>query len=199
MNAIKKASFFCLLLILPFLGGCGYRPVDASSGTCKTISVPYVLGDGDGNLTAAIVREISSSLNFEHRNQDGELLLIVEVVNVANENIGFRYEQIHTREFKRSIIPVETRMIATVQVSLIDAATRCAAIPTVRLSASIDFDHEYNATYTDSNVFSLGQLSDADAAFAAASDPLNRLLAKKIIDYISLSTLFQPSGSPLSQ
>ncbi len=69
---------------------------------------------------------------------------------------------------------------------MINASTMCSVIPTVILSASIDFDHEYNATRHDSNIFSLGQLSDSDAAFATATSPLNRLFARKIVEYIAI-------------
>jgi hypothetical protein len=104
---------------------------------------------------------------------------------VTDKNIGFRYEHAHGKSYKRSIIPVETRLISTVEVSLVDAITGCTVLPSVRLSASIDFDHEYNATHNDSNVFSLGQLTDADEAFETARFPLNRRLARKIVEYIS--------------
>jgi hypothetical protein len=175
-------------LLLLSLCGCGYRPgLGTFSERYNTISVPYVEGDVDGDLTAAIVHDVVASLGFDHSTTNGQLLLIVKLVDVADLNIGFRYEQLHAKKDKRSIIPVETRLMATAEVSLVDAATGCSVIPTVSLSATIDLDHEYNATYTDSTVFSLGQLTDADGAFAAARIPLNRLLAQKIVDYISCS------------
>lgn len=183
---------YCLLLIIcacvVCLSGCGYRPgYGTFSERYNTISVPYVVGDVDGDLTAAIVHEVVASLGFDHSTTDGQLLLIVELVDVADENIGFRYEQLHGKKYKRSIIPVESRLIAVAEVSLVEAATGCSVIPTVRLSASIDLDHEYNATYSDSTVISLGQLTDADSAFASARIPLNRILAQKIVEYISCS------------
>lgn len=171
------------------LTGCGYRPgYGAFSEHYSTISVPYVVGDLDGDLTAAIVHEVVASLGFDHSDTDGQLLLIVQLVDVADENIGFRYEQLHGKKYKRSIIPVETRLIAIAEVSLVDAATGCTVIPTVRLSATVDLDHEYNATYADSTVCSLGQLTDSEDAFAAARIPLHRALAQKIVEYISCSS-----------
>lgn len=181
--------FLPLFLLSIVLCGCGYRPgYGGFSERYRTISVPYVIGDVDGDLTAAIVHEVVASLGFNHSPTDGELLLIVRLVDVIDENIGFRYEQLEKKKYKHSIIPVESRLNGIVEVSLISAATGCTVIPTVRLSAMIDLDHEYNATYSDSTVISLGQLTDADAAFATARLPLNRLLARKIVDYISCST-----------
>lgn len=168
---------------------CGYR---AGAGPLwpeeKSVSIPYVSGDLDGGLTAALVYELSGTLNFNHTETGGQLVLIVKVVDVDIDNIGFRYEQLHSEKYKRSIIPIEARMSVTAQVSLIDASTQCLVLPTVQLTSFVELDHEYNATFIDSTVFSLGQLSDSDAAFAAARPSLNRTLARKIIDYISLSS-----------
>lgn len=175
-------------LIILTCSSCGYKPgYGSSSSHFTTLSVPYVIGDGDGDLTSAIVREVVAASPFEHCTEQGQLLLIVKIVGESDDNIGFGYEQVHGKQYKRSIIPVESRLNMTAEVSLVDAATMCSVIPSVTLSASIDFDHEYNATRHDSNVFSLGQLSDSDAAFKAAHIPLNRRLAQKIVEYISLS------------
>ncbi len=75
-----------------------------------TLSIPYVVGDIDGDLTAAIVQEVISSPSFEHRTDQGQLLLIVKLIDTSDDNIGFRYEEIRNKEYKRSIIPVETRL-----------------------------------------------------------------------------------------
>lgn len=189
INRFRRVSLFLYVAIFLSFTSCGYRPgYGHNSSGFMTLSVPYVIGDDDGDLTTAIVHEIVTSSPFEHQTENGQLALIVKLIGVVDDNIGFKYEQIHGKSYKRSIIPAETRSIATAEVSLVNTATMCSVIPTVILSASIDFDHEYNATRHDSNVFSLGQLSDADSAFAAARFPLNRLLAQKIVEYISVSS-----------
>ena len=183
-----KRNLLCLAAIFMTLSSCGYSPgYGYSSPRFSTLSVPYVIGDEDGDLTNAIVHEIATASPFEYRTEYGQLVLIVKLIGVTDDNIGFRYEQVHGKEYKRSIIPSETRSIATAEVSLVNATTMCNVIPAVVLSASIDFDHQYNATYHDSIRFSLGQLTDADSAFAAARIPLNRKLAQKIVEYISIS------------
>jgi hypothetical protein len=182
---MKESLLLLLASVALLLSSCGYRP---GYGTFldrySSLSVPYVVGDLDGALTAELVRAVASSLTFDHSSTEGELLLIVKLLDVENENIGFRYENLHGKKYKRSIIPVETRLTATAEITVVNAATGCSLIPPARVTAFYDFDHEYNATEHDSNTFSLGQLSDADAAFAAARVPLNRLLAQKIIEYI---------------
>ncbi len=190
-----------LILVTTFLtlSSCGYRPgYGNNSSRFMTLSVPYVIGDEDGNLTNSIVHEIATSSPYEYRTEHGQLVLIVKLIGVEDDNIGFRYEHIHGKKYKRSIIPAETRSVATAEVSLVNATTMCSVIPTVVLSASIDFDHEYNATRHDSNVSSLGQLSDADSAFAAARYPLNRRLAQKIVEYITISSEIINEETPSS-
>lgn len=181
---IRSLLLFLTSLAL-LLSSCGYRPGYGSFlDRYSTLSVPFVAGDLDGNLTAELVRAVASSLTFDHYSTEGELLLIVKLVDVDDENIGFRYEHLHGKKYKRSIIPVETRMTATAEITLVNAATGCSLISPAKVTAFYDFDHEYNATKHDSNTFSLGQLSDSDAAFAVARMSLNRLLAQKIVEYI---------------
>lgn len=180
-----RSLVLILISITALFSSCGYRPgYGALLDRYSSLSVPYVEGDLDGSLTAELVRVAASSLTFDHYATEGELLLIVRLVDVDDENIGFRYEHLHGKKYKRTIIPVETRMTAVADISLVNAATGCSLIAPARITAFYDFDHEYNATEHDSNRSSLGQLSEFEAAFAAARTPLNRLLAQKIVEYI---------------
>lgn len=54
----------------------------------------------------------------------------------------------------------------------------------MRITADAEFDHTYYTTRDRINVFSLGQLSDIDAARDAAMVPLNRALAERIVDFV---------------
>lgn len=174
-----------LLMLSLLFSSCGYHPGNALTDKFGTISVPYVEGDQEGNFTAILIREVASSLPFEYSSSEGELLLIVKLLNINDQNIGFRYDRPHHKHDRRSLVPVETRLTARAEVSLVNAATSCTVIPSVIISASTDLDHEYNATFHDANVFSLGQLSDAEAAFEAAERPLFKALCQKIVEYIS--------------
>lgn len=186
MNSTSRKWLVALLPLLGFLPSCGYHPgYSEISGRYRSVSIPYVAGDVDGSFTSALVREIANSSAFRHASTGGELLLIVKLIDIGDENIGFRYDQLHHHHDKHALIPVETRLIMSAEVSLLEAATECAIMPSVQLSASIDFDHEYNSTYHNDNVFSLGQLSDADSAFCVARVPLTRRLAQKIIEYLT--------------
>ena len=177
-----------LLTILGFglLAGCGYKAgFDGLPTEYRTITMPYVEGDWNGELTNAIIGQISRSGSFEYRNDCANLILIVKVIDFSDENIGFRYDRHKDGRLRDTIIPVETRLFALVEVSVVDAASGKVVLGPSRLSANVDFDHDYYSSRNEVNVFSLGQLSDFDSANDAAHTPLNYVLSRKIVDYIS--------------
>ena len=180
-----KFKLLNLMLLSLLLMGCGYHFGHSGlSREYSTISVPYVEGDVNGGLTAAIVRQIARNGSFEYRVDDGNLLLIAKIVDFDDENIGFRYDRKKKGHLTQTIIPTETRITSIVEVTLLEAASGRVVLEPVRISANVDLDHEYNSSHHEVNVFSLGQLSDADAAFEVAQQPLNFALAQKIVDYI---------------
>ncbi len=186
----SKLSIFFIMHIS--LSSCGYQVGQSGKFTdYQTISIPYVEGDLDGDLTAALVQAISSSGSFEYRLKDGALLLIAKVINFSDVNIGFRYDRHRNGKPSQSIIPDETRLSLTVEISLLEAASGRLLDGPVQLTAYVDADHDYNGNNgpsdSDINKFSLGQLSNADAAFEAAERPLNRAISRKIKDYLSHS------------
>lgn len=151
------------------------------------MTVPYVEGDKDGLLTSAIIRQISARGDFEYLCDGGDLILKVVVVDLSEENIGFRYDRNkegHISKY-RDIIPTETRLIALAEVSVMEACSGVIVLGPVRLTASVDFDHDYYFSRDGVNTFSLGQLSDIDAALDAVRRPLNEALARKIVDYVA--------------
>jgi hypothetical protein len=170
-------------------GGCGYRVGNGEGlpACYSSISVPYVDGDMEGYLTAAIVKEIVRSGAFQYRYCGGSLILNVTQLDIDEDNIGFRYDRRKRGTLTSDIIPTETRMTILVEVSVTDAASCCTVLGPVQLSASVDYDHDYYSSRDGVNIFSLGQLSDLDEAYDAAQTPLNRTIARKIVDYITQS------------
>lgn len=175
-----------MMTALFFLTGCGYRAgYDGLASTYHTISIPYAEGDLNGQLTAAIISEVNKSGAFQYVNQCGNLRLIVKIIDFNDQNIGFRYDRHKDGRLRDTIIPVETRLFALAEVTLIDNMNERILLGPTKLSAHIDFDHDYYSSRNEVNVFSLGQLSDYDAAYDAANTPLNNALARIIIGYIS--------------
>ncbi len=181
-----KQYVFLSLVLLSLISGCGYRfSSNCALDNYKTIHIPYVVGDKTGGLTGALIKEIGISSSFSIVNKNADLEMCVEIIDYCTENVGFRYDIDKKRERTHSLIPTETRIIITTQVKLIDNCTGCKVISPFRVSASIDFDHDYYNSRDGVNAFSLGQLTDYDAAYDASFTPLNRKLAEKIVNYIS--------------
>lgn len=177
---------FCLFaLLLSILAGCGYRFGTGNlPAQYHTISVPYAEGDFDGSFTSELVQEISASGAFSYRNEGGDLILKVNLLDFNDQNIGFRYHRSKKGRLTRSIVPTETRLSILAEITLIDACTGLCVLGPCQLTGSIDFDHDYFSSRHGINIFSLGQLSDYDAAYDAAKKPLYQVLAQKIVDFM---------------
>lgn len=148
----------------------------------QTISVPYVIGDEEGGLTREVIKQLSVSGALKYLPQGGELNLNIKILEVSDENIGFRYDRKKRGTLKKSIIPTETRLKVTVEVIILENSTHKVIRGPTQMSATIDFDHDY---YDSRHItLSLGQLNDIDAAKEAALCPLNQILAEKIVDYV---------------
>lgn len=182
----KKVLTLCCPLLLLFLVGCGYQFGNGELvDRYKTISVPYVVGDRNGDLTAELIKEIAARSPLEYRQSGSSLILHVEILEVNNDNIGYRYDRKRDGERKDWVIPSETRISYLAEVSLIDAATGRVIYEPARITSSVDFDHDYFSSSNSINIFSLGQLTDIEEAREAVVHPLNRSLAAKIVDYIN--------------
>jgi hypothetical protein len=180
----------CILYLLILTGWCSLTSCQYQFGQGElsqrytTISVPYAEGDQKGELTTEVIKQLSSSGAFRYVNQGGDLTLKIKFIELSDENIDFRYDRKKTGELKRSIIPTETRFTVFVEVLLIESGTGQIIRGPTSITASTDFDHTYYTTRDEINIFSLGQLTDIDTARDAAMHPLNRHLAKRIVDYV---------------
>lgn len=177
---LLAGTTLCLIV-----SSCGYRFSQGElSAKYDTISVPYVQGDLDGTLTAQIVKQLSVTGAMRYTRTGGDLTLSAKILDLRDENIGFRYYRDKDGDRTKETIPVETRLFIDVEVAVIDASTGEVLRGPVVLSAQTDFDHNYYTIRNRINVFSLGQLTDFDEAYTAAKRPLNQELAKKIVDYV---------------
>lgn len=178
-------SAFIFILPFAFLTACGYHfAPNLDSSEKETISVPYVEGDLTGELTAALVRQVSTSGIYGYSPSGGNYILAVKILDFRDQNIGFRYDQNEDNERLNTLIPSETRLGVLVEILLINGATGEICIGPARISANAEFDHNYYSSRDEQNVKSLGQLTDIDDARDAAKQPLYQSLAQKIVDYI---------------
>ncbi|KIC76846.1 hypothetical protein DB41_EF00020 [Neochlamydia sp. TUME1] len=179
----------CYLWIFftPFflMTSCGYHagPEEVLS-SYQTICIPYVKNDAKGQLTANLIKLVSTQTGLQYQNWGGDLTLLVDLLPIENENVGYHYERKNSGKLRHSIIPTETRLIAIAQVTLVDNMKGKSLWGPAKVMASIEFDHEYEKTRDGINVFSLGQLTNYDEAYEAAHSPLYDQLSQKIIDFI---------------
>lgn len=176
--------------VLLFLGACGYQ-FGQGSIICKydSISIPYICGDKTGEMTEALIREMSRSSTLDYKNHSADLCLKVTILEFFEDNIGYMYgpDDNHGYEYKNntnSIIPNETRITVVAQVELINSAKACVILGPGKITASYDFDHDYYFSPDGINQTSLGQLTNMESAREAVIKPLSVVLAKKITDFV---------------
>lgn len=175
---MRSLQIVCFLL----LASCGYRQEFVPSfEDAPTLSIPYVEGDPDGEITRALIYQIAASGRYVYRAGQGDFILKVQVIDKYDENIGFRYERNKNCKVTHEIVPVETRGWIVVEVELFSSQGKLLRGP-CRLQASTEFDHDYYTIRDRVNIFSLGQLTDVDSAEDASMTPLYRRIAEKITE-----------------
>jgi hypothetical protein len=183
---IRNSSLLvCLVLVF---SNCGYR---AGSGSplsqYSSISVPYVEGDEDGRLTAAIVQRISETGAFKYEQEGGDLMLKVRLVSQRTENIGFQYDRQNDGSLSKRVVPSEARLSVRTECSVVENGSGRVLLGPTELDSSVDYDYDPYSNFANSNVFSLGQLTAPEAAQEASRRPLDAQIAHQIVDLISHS------------
>jgi len=176
-------------LLLPLLmlvfHSCGYRyGRGEAQWVGSTISVPFVNGDCTGNFTQALIRELSTSGSFRYVNAGGRYRLCVSILCQDEDNIGFRYDTDRHGNLTTTTIPIETRARVVAEFSLVHACSGETVVGPERVSAWIDYDHEYTSGSDSLNLLSLGQVTDMEAASIVVPPRLGQKLAQRIVDYI---------------
>ncbi|NGX58608.1 MAG: hypothetical protein K940chlam3_01515 [Chlamydiae bacterium] len=182
---LVKTQYF-LLILLFFLPSCGYRlGYNEISDKYHTVFVPFAEGDATGAFTSELIHTLSASGAYTYDPCHPDAILCVTLIEYYDENIGFRYDRDKEGDVTETLVPAETRRFVTAEIKLVDACRGCVVLGPSRIRAHADFDHEFNSSRDAVNVFSLGQVTEIDGAIDAVAKPLNRALARKIVDYIS--------------
>jgi outer membrane lipopolysaccharide assembly protein LptE/RlpB len=177
------------------LSACGYQFEGSKNSKDQiTVTVPYVQGDGEGELTNALTKALAESGRFCYAPTGGELTLQVAIVSAANERVGYRYDR-HGPHGKRgkNLVGIENRKVVAVQIAVIDAVTEEILMPPTIVKAVADYDYydpddirdltATTATGGKTKVisFSLGQLDSIEGASDDVNTPLFRRLAEQIV------------------
>jgi hypothetical protein len=198
-----KEAVACVFFLM--LASCGYHFEDEEyeAEMRRTISVPYIQGDVQGQLTNEVIRQISHAGCYEYVREGGALTLKIEIVADSTNKIGYRYDRNEqTCVRSKNIQPVESRREVTVEVSLIDEASMIDIVkPTlVRSTSEYDFVGTHslcdlsfinNGRRVTVESFSLGQLDSVEGAQDDTLTPLYRELARKIVTGIGVRS-FEP-------
>ncbi len=181
------------ILSLVFLSACGYH---FDGGEKIAVSVPYVVGDHEGELTDALVRAISQTANFRYSKGEGDWILKAKIVRTSNDRIGYRYDRDDkSGDLRKNIMGTENRKAISVEVSVVNATTGKLVVGPQTVQADAEYDYADSNSLRDlsfidpvtgdrttSITFSLGQLDTVGGAGEDAIYPVYRALAQKIID-----------------
>jgi hypothetical protein len=197
----SKRHFLFLLLCL---NSCGYRwnPEFPATGKRLAIEVPYVKGDGDGSLTAEIIRSLAISGAADVRQWGADYKLDVAILRAEGQTIGYRRDrQQISGESQKNLVAAEKRKTMTLKAALYEKHPNRLVWGPYTIEAYVDFDYVDGDSIQDlvfidphgiSQVvlpFSLGQLESSEAAEEAAMRPLNVQIAKKIVDALLLGPI----------
>lgn len=190
---------FTIFPLFLLLSSCGYHSgLGSTLSQYESLSIPYAVNDSTGELTKAVIYEVNQHLDIPYVNSGGQLELLVDMQGISDDSIGYRRDREKDNgEVKRHIVASEGRRTITALVSVVDSQTRKAVLGPFRVQTYADYDYvDQNALIDLSFInsrgqretvlrFSLGQLESIDSAKEAASEPLFRSCAQKIVDVIS--------------
>lgn len=195
---MKRVAFsFCVVL-----AGCGYHFEGAQQGKeVVSISLPYIKGDGEGQLNSALAQALAASGRFDYIQRGGEWILQAAIIADGDDRIGFRFDRNPTTgKLRDNIVGTENRRSMSVQITLIDAHTQEILLGPEIVSAHTDYDYVDSNSIRDLTFvttggtpekvldFSLGQLDSVEGAHDDTSAGVYRLVAQKIVDGLLLSS-----------
>ena len=146
-------------LFLFLLSACGYR---FEGGEKIAVSVPYVIGDHEGELTKALIRALSNTSNFRYVQEGGEWILKAKILGSTNDRIGYRYDRdppededlkkdpdrkeqeeiLESVERRKNLVGIENRKEVSVEVSVVNATTGKAVLGPQIVMADVDYDYD---------------------------------------------------------
>jgi hypothetical protein len=179
---------------------CGYHT--AASDDKTTISIPYVEGDVQGQLTSEIIRQLANSDMYHFVKRDGDLNLQITLVGDKNDIVGFQYDLTTKKgKIERNLMAQENRRTLTAQVILTRCDTQEVVMGPLNISATTDYDFiDVNSLKEVSFInphgkrektinLSLGQLDSIEGAQDAALPPLYRQLAQRIANTLQRNSM----------
>lgn len=192
------------LSLLIILASCGYQ-VARSGDDQKTISIPYVEGDQQGQLTAEIIRQLEETGLYHFVRTGGDFRLKVVIVGDQKETVGFSYDRKeHSGKIQKNLMATENRRNLTAEITLTEGEK--AVLGPLKITASGEFDYvDVNSLKSLSFInengkrekvmnFSLGQLDSVEGAEDNVLTPTYRQLARKIAAALVREAIMSSGG-----
>ncbi len=136
------------------------------------MEVPYIEGDSDGALTAAVCQAVSKRGNFKVVRQCGDYRLCGKIDVLNGETVGFRYEQNLGGQLGERLVSTEERLNIDMTWKVVDNRRKTVVLGPCCLHEELRFDFAPDTSPQNDNTFSLGQLDFEPGAKAAAQSPL---------------------------
>ena len=173
-----------VLLAVFSLGACSqYTQQSNFCAEGISIEIPYVQGDSSGILTDRVIEEFASTFPGQLADH-APVALQVKWLGEQENNIGFQYEKNDQGEIQEKIIPNENRIKASVEVKLIDKLSGKTLLGPEIVTASNEYDFDFDAIKNQEMPQSLGQLNGLNEARLSARSVLASSLAKKIVSML---------------
>lgn len=185
-------KIFFLFVFLVF-SSCSYKYNLQNEFEGKSINIPYVEGDIDGQLTEALVYHLSASGLFEYKHGSSDYKLQVIVQSLTNDKIGYKRDRYKDGETRKNLMPIENRENISVEVLLKSNLSGKSVWGPKIITADIDYDYSEqdslkDLAFIDSHgekytilSYSLGQMESIYSAQDSALRPLYNRLAKNIV------------------
>jgi hypothetical protein len=199
-SALKSGLQLCALSLLL---SCGYRVADPEDR--KTISVPYVEGDQQGELTAELIWQLEHTGLYEFVRGGADLVLKVSIIGDQKETIGFSYDRhAESGKIEKNLMATENRRNLVAKVTLLEGEK--VVLGPVEITGWGEYDYvDVNSlralSFINENgkrekviTFSLGQLDSVEGAEDNVLVPAYRLLARKIVMALERAVVTAASG-----
>ena len=180
------------LLSLLSLSSCGYSTYQPDDKT--TISIPYIQGDREGQLTAELTRQLTASGLYEIVSSQGDLVLHISLIGDQNDIVGFRYDRSEeSGKLEKNLMATENRRLLSATVMVSELGKDAPLTGPVTITGSGEYDYIDVSTLRELAFlsssgkiekaidFSLGQLDSVEGAQDAVLTPAYSQLAKKIV------------------
>lgn len=187
-----RDSFFWGRILFLFVGvglfsSCGYhldRGPLVGQARQRTITVPYIEGDCNGELTAGLIAALAASGAFTPLPSGGDYLLVGRLKQVERMNIGYQYDRnLATGLRTKRIVPNEGKLMYELVIELKEKEGLVSAPP---FCIAADVDYAFNPLSNDNElaVESLGQYVTISAAEEAAFPLVVKELSVKAVDHL---------------